>query len=99
MADGRTIKLSGERFEAAEILFRPELVLREQKGISEMVFQVIQNADIDLRPRLYEHIILSGGTSMMLGFAQRLQSDLEMMYTKLVGPKYSSKKVVLHIIL
>lgn len=84
--------MSGERFEAAEILFRPELIQREQKGISEMVFQVIQNADIDLRPRLYEHIILSGGTSMMLGFAQRLQADLERMYEKLVGP-LSSKKV------
>ena len=91
MADGKVLKLSGERFEAAEILFRPELIQREQKGVSEMVFQVIQNADIDLRPQLYEHIILSGGTSMMLGFAERLQSDLEAMYAKLVGSK--SKKV------
>jgi actin-related protein 2 len=91
MADGKLLKLSGERFEAAEILFRPELIQREQKGVSEMVFQVIQNADIDLRPQLYEKIILSGGTSMMLGFAERLQSDLEAMYAKLVGSK--SKKV------
>ena len=87
------MKLSGERFEASEILFRPELIHKEQKGVSEMAFKVIQDADIDLRPRLYEHIILSGGTSMMLGFAQRLQADLERMYAKLVGAGNSTKKV------
>lgn len=37
-------------FEATEALFRPELVGMECGGLSEMVFDAIQKADVDLRP-------------------------------------------------
>jgi actin-related protein 2 len=93
MRDG-VIRLSGERFEATEILFQPELIHKEQKGISEMVFDVIQSADIDLRANLYEHIIISGGTSMTKGFPQRLQSDLNEFYEKRILKGNSASKKV-----
>jgi actin-related protein 2 len=98
MRDG-VIRLSGERFEATEILFQPELIQKEQKGISEMVFDVIQSADIDLRANLYAHIIISGGTSMTKGFSHRLQSDLNELYEKRILKGSTSKKVQTEIIL
>lgn len=98
MRDG-VIRLSGERFEATEILFQPELIDKEQKGISEMVFDVIQSADIDLRANLYEHIIISGGTSMTKGFPSRLQSDLNEFYERrILKGNSASKKVYKNII-
>lgn len=73
--------MSGERFEAPEILFQPALVGIEQAGVSEAVFQCIQQADVDLRAQLYAHVVLSGGTTTMPGFSERLERDLCRMYT------------------
>jgi len=38
--------LGAERFEAPEILFQPHLANVERLGLSELLFQVIQSADI-----------------------------------------------------
>ena len=42
LPDGRVIKVGAERFMAAEIMFRPELVDVETPGISQNVFDCIQ---------------------------------------------------------
>ena len=42
LPDGRIIKVGAERFMAAEIMFRPELVDIEAPGISENIFNCIQ---------------------------------------------------------
>lgn len=52
----------------------------EHPGLSNMVFNMIQRADIDVRPALYKRIVLSGGTTMYPGFATRLQHDLQQLY-------------------
>jgi len=63
LPDGRVIKVGGERFEASEALFQPHLINVEGQGIAEMVFNAIQAAEIDIKPELYRHIVLSGGTT------------------------------------
>lgn len=70
------IKLGGERFEAPEILFQPHLTNCESVGIAELLFNTIQQADIDIRPEFYKHIVLSGGTTMYPGFGSRLEREL-----------------------
>ena len=50
LPDGRQVRLGSERFEATEALFKPELMGLECMGLSEMVFDLIQKAEIDLRP-------------------------------------------------
>ena len=56
LPDGRTIKVGSERFEATEALFKPACMGLECMGLSEMVFDSIQKAAIDLRPIvLYEY--------------------------------------------
>ncbi|KAG7346620.1 actin family protein [Nitzschia inconspicua] len=82
LVDGTTVSLSRERFEAAEVLFKPELLSIESKGISDIIFDVIQNVDIDCRPDLYCNIILSGGTSLLHGLPERINKELNERYTR-----------------
>ena len=67
LPDGRVIKVGAERFEAPEALFQPQLLDVEGKGLSDLVFDVINSADINVRPELYKHIVLSGGSTMCPG--------------------------------
>ena len=45
-------------------------------GVQHMVVQAINSSDVDIRRELYSNIILTGGTSMMKGFSERLQKSL-----------------------
>lgn len=95
MPDGRVIRVGGERFEAPEVLFQPHLIDVEQVGLSELLFNVIQSADIgnflmeilnyvftflDTRLEFYKHIVLSGGTTMYPGLPSRLERELKQLY-------------------
>ncbi|CAK5024525.1 unnamed protein product [Meloidogyne enterolobii] len=80
LPDGRNIKLGAERFEAPEILFQPHLANVERLGLSELLFQVIQSADIDTRLEFYKRIILSGGTTMYPGLPSRLEREVKQLY-------------------
>ena len=80
LEDGRTVRIGGERFEAPEVLFQPHLIDVEKPGLSEMLFNVIQSADIDVRKEFYKHIVLSGGTTMYPGLPSRLERELKQMY-------------------
>lgn len=99
LPDGRTIKLSGERFEAPEVLFRPSLLGLEVTGVAEQVFKVINGAPMDDRRKLYKQIVLSGGTTMYPGFASRLEAELGKIYEEriLKGNKDKSAKDVIRI--
>jgi actin-related protein 2 len=92
----RVIKLGRERFEAAEALFNPDLIDVESKtgGIGEMVFRMIQKADMDTRSAYYKHIVLSGGSSMYPGLPSRLEKEITDLYLKdiLKGDKARLKK-------
>jgi len=82
LPDGRVIRIGRERFEAAEALFNPDLMDVESKtgGMSEMVFRMIQEADMDTRTAYYKHIVLSGGSSMYPGLPSRLEKDITKFY-------------------
>jgi actin-related protein 2 len=84
LPDGRTIKVGRERFEASEVLFNPSLIDVEAVGMSEMLFNMIQDAEIDLRADFYGHIVLSGGSTMYPGLPSRLEKDMRDMYLKRV---------------
>lgn len=83
LPDGRVIKLGRERFEAPEPLFDPSLVDVEAPGLGDMVFEMIQKAPMDCRMDYYNHIVLSGGTSMYPGFPTRLEKDIRARYCTL----------------
>merc|ERR1712241_1604379 len=80
LPDGRVIKVGGERFGASEALFQPHLINKEGQGMAELVFSAIQAADIDIRPELYKHIVLSGGSTMYPGLPSRMTRELKQLY-------------------
>jgi len=80
LPDGRVIKLGSERFEAPEVLFNPHLIDLEDAGAADMLFGMIQEADIDLRPAFYKHIVLSGGSTMYPGLPSRLEKEMKDLY-------------------
>ena len=49
-----------------------------------MLFNTIQAADIDVRPELYKHIVLSGGSSMYPGLPSRLEKEVKQLYLERV---------------
>jgi len=76
LPDGQTISVGSERFRCTEALFHPELLGREANGLHEMVYYAIRKSDIDIRKLLYYNIVLSGGTTMLPGFANRLKQEM-----------------------
>ncbi|KAJ0972537.1 hypothetical protein J5N97_020496 [Dioscorea zingiberensis] len=96
LPDGRVIKVGTERFQAPEALFTPML--------KEMAWQIwrldcIQEMDIDNRMRLYQHIVLSGGSTMYPGLPSRLEKAILDCYleTVLKGNTDGLKKLRLRI--
>lgn len=85
LPDGRVIKVGAERFEAPEALFQPRLVDVDGKGLGELLFQVINTADMDLRPEFYKHIVLSGGSTMYPGLPSRLEKEIRELYLREVA--------------
>merc|ERR1719183_2400759 len=67
LPDGRVIKMDRERYEAPEILFNPSLTGEcEDPGMHEMLFNLVQSkkCSIDIRPVVWSHVVLSGGSTM-----------------------------------
>ena len=85
LPDGRIIKVGAERYEAPEALFEPSLIdAGDGGGVSELLFDVISKADIDIRSEFYNHIVLSGGSSMYPGLPSRLERDIHRLYLERV---------------
>ncbi|KAJ7587102.1 actin, cytoplasmic 1 [Mycena floridula] len=76
LPDGQVITIGNERFRAAEALFQPSLEGHEEQGIDGIVFNSIQKCDLDIRRDLYNNIVLSGGTTMFPGMAERMQKEV-----------------------
>merc|ERR1719414_2061514 len=84
LPDGREITVGSERFEAPEALFQPHLVDIEKPGVAQLLFNSIQEADMDVRPELYKHIVLSGGSTMYPGLPSRLEREIKQLYLERV---------------
>ncbi|KAF4579963.1 actin [Pleurotus pulmonarius] len=97
LPDGQTITVGNERFRAPEALFQPAMVGLEGAGVHELTYNSIMKCDLDIRRDLYGNVVLSGGTTMFPGIADRMQKELNAlapssMKVKIVAPperKYS----------
>lgn len=82
LPDGTTVLVGQERFEAPEILFNPNIAGFECRGLSDLVYDTIQEVDMSCRREFYSHIILSGGSTLFPGLAKRLRNDIQARYLK-----------------
>ena len=84
-------------FRAPEALFQPSVLGQEAAGIHETTYNSIMKCDVDIRKDLYGNIVMSGGTTMYPGIADRMQKEItalapSSMKVKIVAPperKYS----------
>jgi actin beta/gamma 1 len=97
LPDGQVITIGNERFRCPEVLFKPNLIGLEQEGIHKLTFSSIMKCDVDIRKDLYNNIVMSGGTTMFAGIAERMQKEVkslapDSMTIKIIAPperKYS----------
>jgi actin beta/gamma 1 len=97
LPDGQVITIGSERFRAPEVMFKPSLIGLEQSGIHQTTYDSIMKCDVDIRKDLYGNTVLSGGTTMFEGIAERMQKEITAlapasMKIKIVAPperKYS----------
>eukprot|EP00727_Mastigamoeba_balamuthi_P000800 m51a1_g10717 putative actin (1113) ;mRNA; r:219305-223208 len=76
LPDGQVLTIGNERFRCPEALFSPSFLGLESPGLAEALFNAIFKCDRDLRPELWSHIVLAGGSTMFPGLAERLQREL-----------------------
>ena len=91
LPDGQVITVGNERFRCPEalfqvscrlvekkidFLFQPSFLGMESAGIHETSYNSIMKCDIDIRKDLYANTVLSGGTTMYPGIADRMQKEI-----------------------
>jgi len=76
LPDGQVITFGKERFQCPELLFKPSMNGIEADGIDKTTYDSIMNCDIDVRKDLYANIVLSGGTTMFEGIAERMEKEI-----------------------
>eukprot|EP00808_Paulinella_micropora_P014031 g67264.t1 len=97
LPDGQVITVGNERFRCPEVLFKPNLIGKENDGIHKTTYDSIMKCDVDIRKDLYGNIVMSGGTTMFEGIAERMEKEVvalapASMKVKIVAPperKYS----------
>ena len=93
----RVITIGNERFRCPEALFQPSFLGMESAGIHETTYNSIMKCDVDIRKDLYANTVLSGGSTMFPGIADRMQKEItalapQTMKIKIIAPperKYS----------
>eukprot|EP01024_Parvocaulis_polyphysoides_P017240 TRINITY_DN17620_c0_g4_i2.p1 TRINITY_DN17620_c0_g4~~TRINITY_DN17620_c0_g4_i2.p1 ORF type:complete len:377 (-),score=65.50 TRINITY_DN17620_c0_g4_i2:108-1238(-) len=91
LPDGQVMKIGSERFRCPEVLFQPDHIGMEADGIHKTTFNSIMKCDVDIRKELYGNIVLSGGTTMFPGIAERMTQEVtalspQSMKIKVVAP-------------
>ncbi|KAK3088095.1 hypothetical protein FSP39_014613 [Pinctada imbricata] len=76
LPDGQVITIGNERFRVPEAIFQPSYLPSESSGIHEITCDSIMRCDVDIRKDLYANIILSGGSTMYPGIADRMQKEI-----------------------
>jgi len=97
LPDGQVITIGNERFRCPEALFQPNFLGMECVGVAETTYNSIMKCDVDIRKDLYANTVLSGGTTMYPGIADRMQKEItslapSSMKIKVIAPperKYS----------
>ena len=98
LPDGQVITIGNERFRCPEALFQPSFLGIDSAGIHETTYNSIMKCDVDIRKDLYANTVLSGGSTMYPGIADRMQKEITAlapptMKIKIIAPperKYSA---------
>ena len=76
LPDGKMITICNEQFCCPEGWFQPSLLELQLPSIHETCYNSIMKCDIDIRKDLYANTVLSGGSTMYPGIADRMQKEI-----------------------
>ena len=74
--NGSKITMNSERSKCPECLFQPSILGKEEIGVHESIYYSILKCPPDEHSTLYENIVLIGGSTLIPGFAERLQKEI-----------------------
>ena len=80
LPDGNFIEIKNEKFDIPEILFDPSNFDLDMQPIQQMIFDSVQEVDINLRNSFLSNIVLGGGNTMIKNFPERLKNELNKIY-------------------
>ena len=78
LPDGEVVDLGDSVRTCAEALFDPSLIGRDVPGIHHMLLKTVAACDIDIRRTMVNSIVLSGGTTLIDGFPERLGNEMSL---------------------
>lgn len=98
LPDGQVIKIGNEQFRCPEALFKPSFIGMKSSGLHENTYKSIMKCDVDIRNYMYANTVLTGGSTMYPGIADRIQKEItalapSTMEIKIIAPperKYST---------
>lgn len=71
------VQLGSVTWKSPEVLFDPTLIGISDTGLIDAVVNSIEQVDMTIRRELSNDIVLTGGTSMILGLRERFESELK----------------------
>eukprot|EP01026_Neomeris_dumetosa_P036344 TRINITY_DN2931_c0_g2_i7.p1 TRINITY_DN2931_c0_g2~~TRINITY_DN2931_c0_g2_i7.p1 ORF type:complete len:484 (-),score=60.37 TRINITY_DN2931_c0_g2_i7:1900-3165(-) len=77
LPDGETVLIDDERFKAPEILFHPRIIGQDTKGLHKMAIKSILNTSRLMQESLFNALVLTGGTTLLPGFGQRVEREIK----------------------
>lgn len=81
LPDGSIVAITDAAFAVPEVLFQPSLLETwgepavSSRGVADMLRSVIEGADPELRRELSNGVVVTGATTLLPGFTERLQAD------------------------
>lgn len=77
------------RFKAPEGLIKAEVMGVDSPTLPQLIKQAVMKCPMDSRREMWQSIYLSGGTTLLPGFPERLQEEL-----KLIAPEKVTVQVM-----
>nr|XP_042911412.1 actin [Parasteatoda tepidariorum] len=75
------------RFHVPEGLFTPEIWGLDNFGLHKLVYHAIHECGVDLRKEMTKNIYISGGLTLLPGFVERLEREIDKITPKTITPK------------
>lgn len=80
LPDGGRLSIGPERYEAAEVMFKPSMVGHDVSSLAELYYDSVKACPMDTRMTLYTNTVLSGGGTLLPGFSTRLKRDVKKIF-------------------
>lgn len=91
LPDGKFLKMANQSLvRPSELLFQPDTFGFEDPSIQDTIYNCIMKTDMDLRKKMFETIVLSGGSTLMKNFGSRLLFELRKLDDEVKLKMYAS---------